>query len=139
MESSLIGILGQILRMKDARIKRDKPFGDYGLDSLMAVELKNRCESALGIPLPATLAWNYPTLAVLAEHLASQLGLPLDEDSGLSEPLNGLALGGAAQQVLEIKFNKVIGIAVFKEFGAVEATLCHRTHKFPGAQIAGAK
>ena len=50
-----------------------------------------------------------------------------------------LALGGAAQQVLEIKFNKVIGIAVFKEFGAVEATLCHRTHKFPGAQIAGAK
>ena len=36
MESSLVDILGQVLRMKEARIKRDKPFGDYGLDSLMA-------------------------------------------------------------------------------------------------------
>ena len=73
-------ILGRVLRMDETKLRRDKPFGDYGLDSLMAVELKNRFESELGIPLPATLAWNYPTIATLSEHLAGQLRVPLDEN-----------------------------------------------------------
>ena len=84
LESYVTGILGRVLRMQESEIRRDKPFGDYGLDSLMAVELKNRCESALGISLPATLAWNYSTIAALSEHLAGLLGLPLDVDNGSS-------------------------------------------------------
>jgi myxalamid-type polyketide synthase MxaE and MxaD len=41
-----------------------------GLTSLLAMELRNRLEVALGRSLPATLAFNYPTLAALVEHLA---------------------------------------------------------------------
>jgi hypothetical protein len=40
------------------------------LTSLLALELRNRLERALGRRLPATLAWNFPTVATLAAHLA---------------------------------------------------------------------
>ena len=45
-----------------------------GLTSLMAMELRNRLEAALDRPLSATLAWNYPTLEVLVDHLAKEPG-----------------------------------------------------------------
>lgn len=42
---------------------------DFGLDSLMAVELKNKLEAQLACTLRATVIFDYPTLAVLAPHL----------------------------------------------------------------------
>jgi myxalamid-type polyketide synthase MxaE and MxaD len=41
-----------------------------GLSSLMAIELRNRLETALGRPLSATLAWNYPTIEAIIGYLA---------------------------------------------------------------------
>lgn len=48
-----------------------------GLTSLLALELRNRLERALGRPLPATLTWNYPTVAALAAHLSGADKPPL--------------------------------------------------------------
>ncbi len=55
-------------------VDRDKPFAEYGLDSLTAVELAEDLESQLPIRLNPTLTWNYPTLATLSHHLASEVG-----------------------------------------------------------------
>ena len=46
---------------------------DFGLDSLMAVELKNRLEYAIGKKLRSTLIFDYPTMETLGNHLAEQL------------------------------------------------------------------
>lgn len=58
------------------------PLEALGLDSLMAVELRNALGRRLGLTLSATLLFDYPTLSSLAEHLAyDQLGLGGDADT----------------------------------------------------------
>ena len=44
-----------------------------GLDSLGAVELRNALSSAFGIPIPASVAFDYPTQEALASYISSQL------------------------------------------------------------------
>jgi acyl carrier protein len=60
---------------------------DLGMDSLMAVELRNALSWELELPqaLPATLIFDYPNVEAIAEYLASQV-LTLDGDSSESQP-----------------------------------------------------
>ena len=48
---------------------------DLGFDSLMAVELRVRLESALKTPLRRTVVFDFPRVDALCGHLAEQLGI----------------------------------------------------------------
>ena len=48
-------------------------FFELGMDSLTAVELRNRLQASLGCTLPTTLAFDYPTIEGLQEHLLQKL------------------------------------------------------------------
>ena len=61
--------LGAVLRLPAKQLDGRRAFGSSGLDSLMALELRNRLETAFERSLPATLAWNYPTIEQLTQHL----------------------------------------------------------------------
>jgi acyl transferase domain-containing protein/acyl carrier protein len=57
-------------------------FFRMGMDSVMTVQLRNRLESALGLPLPPTVAFEYPTTEGLAAYLAGLILVP--EESGVA-------------------------------------------------------
>src|SRR5690606_27093244 len=52
------------------------PLNQLGLDSLMAVELRNALARGAGLTLPATLLFDYPTIDALVGYLLTHLDLP---------------------------------------------------------------
>ncbi|MDY6988818.1 MAG: type I polyketide synthase [Thermodesulfobacteriota bacterium] len=72
---------------------------DAGIDSLMAVELKNRLEETLGHHLRSTLLFDYPTVESLVNHLSQEVfslrpeaeGREAEEKTEPPETLDGLS------------------------------------------------
>jgi acyl carrier protein len=58
----------------DSSIHMDTALMDAGVDSLLAVEFRNRLRSELAVSIPATVVFDYPTIAALAQHLSSLSG-----------------------------------------------------------------
>ncbi|WP_437760883.1 SDR family NAD(P)-dependent oxidoreductase [Sorangium sp. So ce1389] len=92
--------VGQVLRLSPSKVGLNKPIGSLGLDSLMGLELRNRFEASMGLTLPATLVWTYPTVAALADHLAAQMNVPLAAPEEPPPPPSGA--NGAAPEADEL-------------------------------------
>ncbi|WP_229699016.1 type I polyketide synthase, partial [Wenjunlia tyrosinilytica] len=56
-----------------SQVRPGKSFRDLGVDSILAVELRNRLSDLLGTPLPATSAFDHPTPRALARFVLADV------------------------------------------------------------------
>ncbi|HEX5852242.1 MAG TPA: acyl carrier protein, partial [Solirubrobacteraceae bacterium] len=66
------------------RIAVAQTFKELGFDSLAAVELRNRLNTATALRLPATVIFNHPTCERLAQHLLELLAPEADAGEDLT-------------------------------------------------------
>jgi short-subunit dehydrogenase/acyl carrier protein len=109
------GVLARVLGYKSANeLGAPQNFFEMGMDSLTAVEFRNRLQEDLRIPLPATLAFDSPNIEALAHFLEETLTpqSPLADDAAsMSQPewndlgeraeLDGLTSDELAQLLVE--------------------------------------
>ena len=65
--------VAQVLRLPASRLSRQQPLNKLGLDSLMAVELKNRIEIETGVVVPVVKFLRGPSIDQLATLILDQL------------------------------------------------------------------
>ncbi|MFE9664230.1 SDR family NAD(P)-dependent oxidoreductase [Streptomyces sp. NPDC005955] len=77
VRSTVTGAVADVLGLpKSVHVPDDRGLFDLGLDSLTAIELRNRLGTELGARLPATVLFDHPTVRALSDHLSALSAAP---------------------------------------------------------------
>ncbi|MEH1968238.1 type I polyketide synthase [Nostoc sp.] len=71
----LLEEVAKVLRIPASKLDANQPLNDLGMDSLMAVELKNRIEADLGIDVPIANFLQGPSISIFATQLLADMKL----------------------------------------------------------------
>jgi acyl transferase domain-containing protein/NADPH:quinone reductase-like Zn-dependent oxidoreductase/acyl carrier protein len=73
----------------------DQNLTELGMDSLMAIQLSNRLKTAFSVAMPATLAFQHPTVGELADFVLEKM-----PNAAGSSPTDGLAEAGLVKDAI---------------------------------------
>jgi len=71
IQAWLIANIASIVEINPKEIDIAKPLEYYGMDSMQAMHLSGDLEEWMGRTLSPTVVWDYPTIDLLAKHLAT--------------------------------------------------------------------
>ncbi|MGF1512796.1 MAG: AMP-binding protein [Elainellaceae cyanobacterium] len=100
--------LSQKLKIDIRAIHPDQAFAEYGLDSMMAVELAEELQSYLSpgqASIESTVVWSFPTIEALSRYLANELGpaAPSTYTASDSIAFSSVRSSQLATSLLEVK------------------------------------
>jgi acyl transferase domain-containing protein/acyl-CoA synthetase (AMP-forming)/AMP-acid ligase II len=85
IETWFVAQLATELDLSPAEIDITQPFAYYGLDSVRAIQLMTALEAWLGYKTSPTLAYDYPTIELLAGHLATDADATGEDNAAADE------------------------------------------------------
>ena len=94
---SLRSELARVLGFQVSELNTKTGFFDLGMDSLTAIEFKNRLQDSIGFTLPSTVAFDYPNLEALADYILDKI-FPEAESSDEADIADLLAAELAAME-----------------------------------------
>jgi acyl carrier protein len=71
---AIVSVIAEDMRLPAAEISLRRPLSDYGLDSLLAVQMRNSLSALVGETMPASMLFDYPTVSALADFVLGRLG-----------------------------------------------------------------
>lgn len=84
VEIYLRDLIARVLGLSPAKLDLHFPINRMGIDSLMAVEVRNRVDADLGVPVPVVSLLQGPTVVELADQLLDRLA-PASPPAGAGE------------------------------------------------------
>lgn len=75
LRDHVVAVVRDVLRI-GGPVDDHEGFFDLGFDSLTVLELRTRLQAELGVRLPSTVAFTFPTVDRLVQRLRTELGLP---------------------------------------------------------------
>ncbi|MEM9483930.1 MAG: thioester reductase domain-containing protein [Cyanobacteria bacterium P01_F01_bin.116] len=80
--------LAKVTNVALQSIEQDRPFSDYGIDSVTAMALAQDLEDWLSVSVAPGILWDFPTINALGEQLAHQIAVGgTDASMGLTDSL----------------------------------------------------
>ena len=108
------------------QVAADQPLMSAGLDSLSAVELRNSLQARFSVDMPATVTFDYPTVAALAAYISTHLATSAAQqhhNPAASPPRLGAHPQGRLEAELEGIVADVLGAPVPRGQPLMEAGL----------------
>jgi acyl carrier protein len=100
-------------------LPEDRGLVDLGLDSLMVVDLRNRLYESLGQMLPTTVAFDYPTLSALTDHILHDvLALEARAPAAAEEPTSSEELALLLDGLERLSDDEALALLAEKARGA---------------------
>jgi acyl transferase domain-containing protein/aryl carrier-like protein len=119
LEAYLQEQIAKVLRIPATRVDLHKSLMNMGLDSLMALELKNRVELSLAIDLPVTNLIKGPTIAELATELLGQLTIKSESPESSDEHSGKIT--DALKEIEQLSDDEARAILIEKERSLAES------------------
>jgi acyl carrier protein len=74
LQPQVVEHIAAVLRLRTDRFDANTSLVTLGLDSLMAIALRNRLQRELALDIPTTVMWTHPTASALTRYLLARLG-----------------------------------------------------------------
>ncbi len=115
--------VGKVLGFQTSQLPNpEQGFLDMGMDSLMAIDLKNRLDKSLGTTLPSTITFECPTIVDLVKYLGREV---LGWDSTISDVTTSLdeQERAATVEVIQQLSEDALEISIAEELAGLESLL----------------